>query len=106
MKRGATISTRTSASAKSGGFKIRYSRPIPDSATVKEVSFKKETTGEWFVSFRLETDDADLPEKPDVDSTHPVEGLHTAVDGRNVLLDGQANAGLRPVFAVLVSIVP
>ena len=48
--------------------KIRYSRPIPDHATIKEVTFKKERTGEWFVSFRLETDDADLPEKLDVNS--------------------------------------
>jgi putative transposase len=54
--------------SKIGWVKIRYHRPIPDHATLKEVSFKKETTGEWFVSFGLETDDADLPEKPDVDS--------------------------------------
>ena len=52
--------------SKIGWVKIRYSRPIPDNATIKEVTFKKETTGEWFVSFGLETDDADLPEKPDV----------------------------------------
>ncbi|MCL9818563.1 RNA-guided endonuclease InsQ/TnpB family protein, partial [Natronocalculus amylovorans] len=37
-------------------------------ADIKEVTIKKETTGEWFVSFGLETDDTDLPEKPDVDS--------------------------------------
>jgi putative transposase len=54
--------------SKIGWVKIRYSRPIPDHATIKEVTFKKETTGEWFVSFGLETDDADLPKKPDVDS--------------------------------------
>ena len=48
--------------------KIRYTRPIPDRTTIKEVTFKKERTGEWFVSFGLETDNADLPEKPDVDS--------------------------------------
>ncbi len=53
---------------KIGWVKIRYHRPIPDCATIKEVTFKKETTGEWFVSFRLETDDANLPEKPDVNS--------------------------------------
>ncbi|MFB6152324.1 MAG: RNA-guided endonuclease InsQ/TnpB family protein, partial [Haloarculaceae archaeon] len=53
--------------SKIGWVKIRYSRPIPDTATIKEVTFKKETTGEWFVSFGLETDDADLPEKPPVD---------------------------------------
>ena len=54
--------------SKIGWVKIRYHRPIPDHATIKEVSIKKETTGKWFVSFGLETDDADLPEKPDVDS--------------------------------------
>ncbi|WP_092664691.1 RNA-guided endonuclease InsQ/TnpB family protein [Halorientalis persicus] len=54
--------------SKIGWVKIRYSRPIPDHATINEVTVKKETTGEWFVSFALETDDADLPEKPDVDS--------------------------------------
>jgi len=54
--------------SKIGWVKIRYSRPIPDHATIKAVTFKKETTGEWFVSFGLETDDANLPEKPDVDS--------------------------------------
>jgi putative transposase len=54
--------------SKIGWVKIRYSRPIPDHATLKEVTFKKETTGEWFVIFGLETDDANLPEKPAVDS--------------------------------------
>jgi putative transposase len=29
---------------------------------------QKETTGEWFISSGLETDKADLPGKPDVDS--------------------------------------
>ncbi|WEL22800.1 transposase [Halorhabdus sp. BNX81] len=54
--------------SKIGWVKIRYSRPIPDHATIKEVTVKQETTGEWFVSFGLEIDDAALPEKPDVDS--------------------------------------
>ncbi|MFP8954607.1 RNA-guided endonuclease InsQ/TnpB family protein (plasmid) [Natrialbaceae archaeon A-arb3/5] len=54
--------------SKIGWVKIRYSRSIPDHATIKEVTFKKETTGEWFVSFGLETDDADFPGKLDVDS--------------------------------------
>ena len=54
--------------SKIGWVKIRYSRPIPDHVTIKEVTFKKETTGEWFVSFGLETDDTNLPENPDVDS--------------------------------------
>ena len=31
---------------------------------------------------------------------------YIAMDGRNVLLDGQANAGLRPAFAVLIPPVP
>ncbi|MFB6073373.1 MAG: RNA-guided endonuclease InsQ/TnpB family protein [Haloarculaceae archaeon] len=54
--------------SKIGDIKIRYRREIPDRADIKEVTIKKETTGEWFVSFGLETDDDDLPEKPDVDS--------------------------------------
>ena len=54
--------------SKIGDIKIRYHRDIPNEADIKEVTVKKETTGEWFVSFALETDDADLPEKPDVDS--------------------------------------
>ncbi|UWG47840.1 Transposable element, IS605 OrfB family [Halanaeroarchaeum sp. HSR-CO] len=54
--------------SKIGDLKIRYHRNIPDEADIKEVTIKKETTGEWFVSFGLETDEADLPEKPDVDS--------------------------------------
>ena len=54
--------------SKIGDIKIRYHRDIPDKASIKEVTVKKETTGEWFVSFGLETDDDDLPEKPNVDS--------------------------------------
>jgi len=54
--------------SKIGWLKIRYPRPLPDHATIKEATFKKETTGEWFVSFGLETDDANLPEKPALDS--------------------------------------
>jgi len=54
--------------SKIGWVKIRYHRPIPDHATIKEATFKKETTGEWFVSFGLETADADLPEKSPLDS--------------------------------------
>jgi len=54
--------------SKIGWVKIRYHRSIPDHATIKEVTFKKETTGEWFVSLGLETDDANLPEKPGVES--------------------------------------
>jgi len=54
--------------SKIGWVKIRYHRPIPDHAIIKEVTVKKETTGEWFVSFGLETDDANLPDKPALES--------------------------------------
>ncbi|SDF47750.1 putative transposase [Halorientalis regularis] len=54
--------------SKIGDIPIRYHRDIPDEADIKEVTVKKEATGKWFVSFALETDDASLPEKPDVDS--------------------------------------
>jgi putative transposase len=51
--------------SKIGDIPIRYHRDIPDEADIKEITVKKETTGEWFVSFGLETDES---EKPDVDS--------------------------------------
>jgi len=54
--------------SKIGDIKIRYHREIPNRADIKEVTIKKETTGDWFVSFGLETDDASFPENPDVDS--------------------------------------
>ncbi len=54
--------------SKIGDIEIRYHRPIPDEANIKEVTVKKETTGDWSVSFSLETDDTNLPEKPEVDS--------------------------------------
>jgi putative transposase len=54
--------------SKIGNIPIRYHREIPDAAEIKEVTIKKETTGEWFVSFGLETDEEALPEKPDVNS--------------------------------------
>ncbi|MCU4753370.1 transposase [Halobacteria archaeon AArc-curdl1] len=60
--------TATLTLSKIGDVRIRYHREIPDEATIKEVTVKKETAGEWFVSFGLETDDEDLPEKPDVNS--------------------------------------
>ncbi len=67
--------TATLSPTKIGDVRIRYHREIPDEATIKEVTVKKETTGEWFVSFALETDDEDLPEKPDVDSLETSNSL-------------------------------
>ena len=54
--------------SKIGDIKISYHRDIPNEPDIKEVTIKKETTGDWFVSFGLETDDGALPEKPEVDS--------------------------------------
>jgi putative transposase len=54
--------------SKIGWMKLRYHRQIPDHATIKEVTLKKERTGEWFVSFSLDTNDEHVSEKPDVNS--------------------------------------
>ncbi|KKF39240.1 transposase [Halorubrum saccharovorum] len=54
--------------SKIGDIPIRYHREIPDNATIKEVTLKKEVTGEWHVTFGLEVEDATLPEKSDVDN--------------------------------------
>jgi len=61
--------------SKIGWVKIRYHRSIPDHTTIKEITFKKETTDEWFVSFGLETDDSDLPEKPDAASLNASDSI-------------------------------
>jgi putative transposase len=53
--------------SKIGDIPIRYHRPIPDTAIIKEVTVKKETTGEWYVTFGLEVQDTRLPDPPDVD---------------------------------------
>ena len=53
--------------SKIGDIPLRYHRSIPDNATIKEVTLKKETTGEWYVTFGLEVEDTALPEKPNVD---------------------------------------
>lgn len=52
--------------SKIGDIPLRYHRSIPANATIKEVTLKKETTGEWYVTFGLEVEDTALPEKPDV----------------------------------------
>ena len=54
--------------SKVGDVRIRYHRDIPAEADIKQVTINKETTDEWFVSFGLETEDANLPEKPALDS--------------------------------------
>ncbi|ESS12934.1 MAG: transposase, IS605 OrfB family, central region [uncultured archaeon A07HR60] len=66
---------RHSGSPQIGDIKLRYHREIPDEADIKEVTVKKETPSEWFVSFGLETDDADLPEKPDVNSLGTINSV-------------------------------
>jgi putative transposase len=43
---------------------IRLHRAIPDGAKLKQVTLKKEPTGEWFATFGLEAD-RKPPEKPD-----------------------------------------
>ncbi len=53
--------------SKIGDIPIRYHRSIPENAIIKEVTLKKETTGEWYVTFGLEIEDNALPEKPDAD---------------------------------------
>ena len=53
---------------------IKLHRPLPDTATVKEVTLKKEKTGEWFAVFGIEMN-SDPPAKPplsDIDTGNMV----------------------------------
>ena len=71
--------------SKIGDIPIRYHRELPDTAEIKEVTIKKETTGEWFVSFGLETDEADLPEKPNVDALNTNNSVGIDLGIRNYI---------------------
>ena len=54
-------------------------------------AIEKETTGDWFVSFGLETDDADLPEKPvlgSLDATNSV-GIDLGIQNYIYTSDGK-----------------
>ncbi|ERH04088.1 MAG: transposase, IS605 OrfB family, central region [Halorubrum sp. J07HR59] len=54
-----------------GDIPMRYHRDIPPHTTIKEVTIKQETTGEWFVSFGLEMPDDALPSKSNLDEIDP-----------------------------------
>jgi putative transposase len=56
--------------SKLGDVPIELHRPLPDDATVKEVTLKKEKTGEWFAIFGIEMD-TEPPAKP------PLEDIDT-----------------------------
>jgi putative transposase len=60
---GSDTNTATLWLSKIGDVPIRYHRSIPDHATIKEVTIKRETTGEWYVSFSLDVDEERLPDK-------------------------------------------
>ena len=49
--------------SKIGEIPIRFHRELPDDATIKEVTVKKASTGEWFASLGIETE-GDAPSKP------------------------------------------
>ena len=51
--------------SKIGYIPVREHQPIPKTEDIKRVILKKETTGEWLVSFITGTPEEELPEKPD-----------------------------------------
>jgi len=59
------------------------------------------TEPDYLIQYRGSTPESSSKQRAD-----PVKRLYTAVDVGNILLDGQANAGLRPAFAVLMPTVP
>jgi putative transposase len=59
---------------------ITIHRPVPDDATIKEVTLKKEKTDEWFAIFGIEMDD-DPPPKPSLEdiSTDEMVGIDVGI---------------------------
>ena len=50
--------------SKIGEIPIQLHRDIPENATVKQVTVKREPTGEWYATFGIDVDDS-TPEKPE-----------------------------------------
>jgi putative transposase len=50
--------------SKIGEIPIHLHRDIPENATVKQVTIKREGTGEWYATFGIDVDEA-TPEKPE-----------------------------------------
>ncbi len=50
--------------SKIGEIPVHFHREIPENATIKQVTVKKEPTGEWFATFGIDVDKA-TPEKPE-----------------------------------------
>ena len=50
--------------SKIGDVPIHLHRKIPDNATIKQVTVKREPTGEWYATFGIDVDES-TPEKPD-----------------------------------------
>jgi len=59
---------------------IELHRPMPEDATVKEVTLKKEKTGEWFAIFGIEMD-TEPPAKPSLDeiATENMVGIDVGI---------------------------
>ena len=50
--------------SKIGEIPIYFHRDIPENATIKQVTIKREPTGEWYATFGIDVDEA-TPEKPE-----------------------------------------
>ena len=68
---GQNTNTATVWFSKIGDIPIRYHRPIPDHADIKEVTLKKEKTGEWYVCITVEVEDEELPDKTPAEDLEP-----------------------------------
>ncbi|QLD84960.1 IS200/IS605 family element transposase accessory protein TnpB [Natronomonas halophila] len=54
--------------SKIGEIPIHLHRDIPENSTIKQVTVKREPTGEWFATFGIEVDE-DIPAKPETPET-------------------------------------
>ena len=76
--------------SKIGTIPIRYHREIPESATIKEVTLKKDPSGTWFVCFGLDINDSEFPtKKPSSElDTGDIVGLDVGVENYIHTSDG------------------
>ena len=81
--------------SKLADIRIELHRPLPDDATVKEVTLKKEKNGDWFAIFGIEMD-TEPPAKPPLEEidTHEMVGIDVGILKYAHDTDGTAVASL------------
>lgn len=77
--------------SKIGDFEVRYHRPLPNDASIKQIILKEEKSGAWHVSIAIESSSHRTP-KPDIDDIDPEETVGIDVGISKLVHDSDGRA--------------